>query len=210
MQHIQAFKYVLMPTREQQRAMYRFAGSCRFVFNKALALQSARYERGEKKLGYAELCKMLTEWRNGVETTGLKDAPVHLLQQALKNLEWSYRNFFAKRADFLCFKKKGQHDSFRSFRYPDSKQIALDQANSRIFLPKFDWLRYRKIPSRFECVACRYATHVDVNAARNILVAGHAVMACEGDVSPYRHLGAGRAVPAKQEPAEVIPCNRAP
>lgn len=120
--------------------MRRFAGSCRFVFNKALALQKARYEQGEKKLGYAGLCKLLTEWRNGTETPWLADAPVHPLQQTLKDLERAYTNFFAKRADFPRFKKKGQHDSFR---YPDPKQIKLDQANSRLFLPKLGWLRYR-------------------------------------------------------------------
>lgn len=140
MQRLQAFRYELMPTGEQQRQMRRFAGSCRFVFNKALALQKERYEQGEKKLGYAGLCKLLTEWRNGPETPWLADAPVHPLQQALKDLERAYANFFAKRADFPRFKKKGQHDSFR---YPDPKQIKLDQANSRIFLPKLGWVRYR-------------------------------------------------------------------
>ncbi len=39
MKRLQAFKYELQPNGEQQRAMRRFAGSCRFVFNKALALQ---------------------------------------------------------------------------------------------------------------------------------------------------------------------------
>ncbi|MFC3606556.1 helix-turn-helix domain-containing protein [Stutzerimonas tarimensis] len=34
MQRLQAFKYELMPTGEQQ--MRRFAGSCRFVFNGAV------------------------------------------------------------------------------------------------------------------------------------------------------------------------------
>jgi len=140
MQRLQAFKYELMPTGEQQRQMRRFAGSCRFVFNKALALQSARYERGEKKLGYAGLCKLLTEWRNGPETPWLADAPTHPLQQTLKDLDHAYANFFAKRAAFPRFKKKGQHDSFR---YPDPKQIKLDQGNNRIFLPKLGWLRYR-------------------------------------------------------------------
>lgn len=120
--------------------MRRFAGSCRFVFNEALRLQKERYERGEKKLGYAGLCKLLTEWRNSTETAWLADAPVHPLQQTLKDLERAYANFFAKRADFPRFKKKGQHDSFR---YPDPKQIKLDQNNSRIFLPKLDWMRYR-------------------------------------------------------------------
>ena len=45
------------------------------------------------------LCKLLTEWRNGSETPWLKDAPVHPLQQSLKDLERAYSNFFARRAD---------------------------------------------------------------------------------------------------------------
>ena len=146
MQRLQAYRYELMPTGEQQRAPRRFAGSCRVVFNEALALQKARYERGEKKLGYAGLCRELTSWRNGAPLPSgrialwLADAPVHPLQQALKDLERAYANFFAKRSDFPCFKKKGRHDRFR---YPDPKQIKLDQANSRLFLPKLGWLRYR-------------------------------------------------------------------
>ena len=129
-----------MPDGQQERQMRRFAGSCRFVFNKALALQKERYEQGEKKPGYAGLCKLLTEWRNSADTAWLADAPVHPLQQTLKDLERAYGNFFAKRADFPRFKKKGTGDSFR---YPDPKQIKLDQANSRLFLPKLGWLRYR-------------------------------------------------------------------
>lgn len=140
MQQLQAFKFELRPDGQQERQMRRFAGSCRFVFNKALALQKERYEQGEKKLGYAGLCKLLTEWRKGPETPWLADAPTHPLQQTLKDLERAYANFFAKRADFPRFKKKGQSDSFR---YPDPKQIKLDQGNSRIFLPKLGWVRYR-------------------------------------------------------------------
>lgn len=140
MLRLQAYKYELRPDGQQERQMRRFAGSCRFVFNKALALQKERYEQGEKKLGYAGLCKLLTEWRNSSETAWLADAPVHPLQQTLKDLERAYSNFFAKRADFPRFKKKGQSDSFR---YPDPKQVKLDQTNSRVFLPKLGWLRYR-------------------------------------------------------------------
>jgi putative transposase len=146
MQRLQAFKYELIPTGDQQRRMRRFAGSCRVVFNEALSLQKKRYEQGEHKLGYAGLCKELTAWRNGAPRPSgrtapwLADAPVHPLQQTLKDLERAYANFFAKRADFPRFKKKGQRDSLR---YPDPKQIKLDQANARIFLPKLGWLRYR-------------------------------------------------------------------
>src|SRR5260370_37280747 len=133
--------------------MRRFAGSCRFVFNKALALQKERYESGEKKLGYAGLCKQLTEWRNGADTPWLKDSPIHPAQQALKDLELAYFNFFAKRAAFPRFKKKGNRDSFR---YPDPKQIKLERENGRIFLPKLGWIRYRN--SRLALGALRNVT----------------------------------------------------
>jgi len=139
-QRLQAFKYELMPTGEQQRQMRRFAGSCRFVFNQALALQQTNREAGGKYIGYVAMAKQLTAWRNSTETAWLKEAPVHPLQHALKDLEKAYKHFFEKRADFPRFKRKGQSDSFR---YPDPKQIKLDQANDRIFLPKLGWLRYR-------------------------------------------------------------------
>ncbi|MCP5162733.1 MAG: IS200/IS605 family element transposase accessory protein TnpB [Hahellaceae bacterium] len=138
MKRLQAFKYELMPDGEQQRNMCRFAGSCRFVFNKALALQQAHYAEGKKKLSYADLCKHLTEWRKNSETQWLSETHSQPLQQTLKDLERAYKNFFEKRADFPRFKKKGQSDSFR---YPQG--CKLDQANSRIFLPKLGWMRYR-------------------------------------------------------------------
>jgi putative transposase len=138
MQRLQAFKYELMPDGEQQRDMRRFAGSCRFVFNRGLSMQKERFNRGEKKLGYAGLCQRLIDWKGQLETAWLSKTPSQALQQALKDLERAYTNFFAKRADFPRFKKKGQDDSFR---YPQG--CKLDQANSRIFLPKLGWLRYR-------------------------------------------------------------------
>ena len=140
MQRLQAFKYELNPDGAQQRLMRRYAGSCRFVYNKALALQQANHAVGEQFIGYVAMAKYLTAWRNGEETPWLKDAPVHPLQHALKDLEKAYKNFFAKRADFPRFKRKGSSDSFR---YPDPKQIKLDQGNSRLFLPKLGWIRYR-------------------------------------------------------------------
>ena len=141
MQRRQAFVFELMPDGRQRRLMAQFCGACRFVFNQALALQKERYEQGEKRLGYAGLCQQLTAWRHSPETPWLKDAPIHPLQQALKDLERAYGNFFARRAGFPNFRKKGRSERFR---YPDPKQIRLDEGNGRLFLPKLGWLRYRK------------------------------------------------------------------
>lgn len=138
MERLQAFQFELQPNGEQARNMRRFAGSCRFVFNKALALQQERHEQGEKKLSYAGLCKVLTEWKARAETIWLKETHSQPLQQTLKDLERAYVNFFEQRADFPRFKKKGMGDSFR---FPQG--CKLEQTNSRIFLPKLGWLRYR-------------------------------------------------------------------
>lgn len=140
MQRLQAYKYELMPNGEQARDMRRFAGACRFVYNRALAMQKENHEAGNKYISYVAMAKHLTGWRNSAEMPWLKDAPCHPLQQALRNLDNAYKIFFEKRADFPKFKRKGSSDSFR---YPDPKQIKLDQANCRIFLPKLGWLRYR-------------------------------------------------------------------
>src|ERR1700731_3336878 len=140
MKRRQAFKYELKPNGEQQRQMRRFAGACRFVYNHALALQKANYETGGSFIGYVAMAKRLTDWRNASETAWLKEAPVHPLQHALKDLERAYQNFFDQRAAFPRFKRKGQHESFR---YPDAQQFKLDEANRRILLPKLGWMRLR-------------------------------------------------------------------
>lgn len=118
--------------------MRRFAGACRFVFNRALALQNENHEAGNKYIPYTKMASWLIEWKSHPDTQWLKDAPSQPLQQSLKDLERGYKNFFQKRAAFPRFKKRGQNDAFR---YPQG--VKLDQANNRISLPKLGWVRYR-------------------------------------------------------------------
>jgi putative transposase len=136
MQRLQAFKFELMPNGRQARDMGGFAGARRFVFNKALDLQQKTYAAEKKQLSFAQLCKHLVAWKQ--EFAWLKESPSQALQQSLKDLDKAYQNFFAKRAAFPKFKKKGQRESFR---FPQG--FKLDQPNSRIFLPKLGWIRYR-------------------------------------------------------------------
>jgi transposase len=55
MQRLQAFKFELMPNGEQARNMRCFAGSCRFVYNKALAMQKDHYAQGGRFIGYVAI-----------------------------------------------------------------------------------------------------------------------------------------------------------
>ncbi|MDD8164964.1 transposase [Escherichia coli] len=138
MKRLQAFKFQLRPGGQQECEMRRFAGACRFVFNRALARQNENHEVGNKYIPYGKMASWLVEWKNATETQWLKDSPSQPLQQSLKDLERAYKNFFQNRAAFPRFKKRGQNDAFR---YPQG--VKLDQENSRIFLPKLGWMRYR-------------------------------------------------------------------
>ena len=139
MQRLQAYQFELMPHGQQQRKMRRFAGACRFVFNKSLAWQKEQYASDQTiRFSYTDLANLLPLWKQDPNLAWLKESPSQTLQQTLKDLERAYINFFSKRAGFPRFKKKGQSDSYR---YPQG--CKLDQGNSRIFLPKLGWMRYR-------------------------------------------------------------------
>ncbi|EHN6577954.1 transposase [Salmonella enterica subsp. enterica serovar Anecho] len=138
MKRLQAFKFQLRPNGQQERNMRRFAGACRFVFNRALALQNENHQAGNKYIPYIKMTSWLIGWKAEPETQWLKESPSQPLQQSLKDLERGYKNFFQKRAAFPRFKKRGQNDAFR---YPQG--VKLDQPNSRISLPKLGWVNYR-------------------------------------------------------------------
>lgn len=135
-----AYKYRLKAKQEQEALFRQQAGCCRFVWNKALALQKERLDGGEKVLRYVEIAKLLTGWKKEEETVWLAEAQSQTMQQTLKFLDQAIKEAFDKKNPkrFPRFKKKGK--STDSFRYPQG--FKLD--GNRIFLPKIGWVRFIK------------------------------------------------------------------
>ncbi|AEQ13536.1 putative virulence protein [Escherichia coli] len=52
--------------------MRRFAGACRFVFNRALARQNENHEAGNKYIPYGKMASWLVEWKTHRKCSGLK------------------------------------------------------------------------------------------------------------------------------------------
>lgn len=52
-----------------------FEGACRFVFNRALALQGENHEAENKYIPYTQMASCLIKWKSHPETQWLKDAP---------------------------------------------------------------------------------------------------------------------------------------
>ena len=87
------------------------------------------------------MAKWLTAWRNAPASAWLAEGPVHTQQQTLKRLDAAYQRFFAKQGGLPSFEKYGDEPGLR---FPDAKQIELDQANGRVKLPKLCWTRMRQ------------------------------------------------------------------
>ena len=137
MQILKAFKFELIPNGAQVRKMTQFCGCSRFVFNRALTYQNEKYQADNSfKFSYNKIANLLPEWKQ--ELPWLKECHSQVLQQSLKDLEASFKNFFSKRSNFPKFKRKGEKDSFR---FPQG--CKLEQQNNRIYLPKIGWVRYR-------------------------------------------------------------------
>ena len=132
-----AFKFEIMPNGNQIRRIKQFCGCSRFVFNRALAWQNEQYEQDNSfKFSYTKIANLLPQWKK--ELIWLKECHSQVLQQSLKDLENAFKNFFQQRSDFPKFKKKGVKESFR---FPQG--CKLEQQNSRLYLPKIGWVRYR-------------------------------------------------------------------
>jgi putative transposase len=142
---LRAFRFQLRPRSGQEKQLARYAGMMRWVWNRALAEQRARRERGEKYAGYASMCGWLTIWRNAPETSWLAEGPVHPQQQVLKRLDAAFQSFFAnvkagRMPGYPRFKKRGEEPGIR---FPDKAQFKLDASNARVQLPKLGWVRMR-------------------------------------------------------------------
>ena len=132
------YKFQLRPKAEQTTIMLKFAGSCRFIWNKALATEKESLSATGNNIGFIEMKKLFSQWRYEPETSFLVEVPSQILRQALRDIYGAFDGFFRKRAGMPKFKKKGD---CTAFIYSEGVQI--DENNSRVFLPKIGWVRYR-------------------------------------------------------------------
>lgn len=137
-----AFKFRLKVSTEINQKLANYAGGCRFVWNKALALNLDRLSKKQPILRYDALDFWSKLWKQSDEYGFLKDLPSQVLQQKLMDLDKAFKDAFDKNQPFKripVFKRKGQ--SSDSIRYPQGFKI--EQKANRIFLPKIGWVRYR-------------------------------------------------------------------
>lgn len=135
-----AYKFRMKPDQEQLLKLQSFAGHCRFVWNKVLALNLKRLEDKQPLIWYQEADFWTKRWKNSDEYHFLKEVPAHCIQQKLKDLHKAFKDGFNKKQPLKRiprFKKKGMGDSLR---FPEPKHIQIK--HKKIKLPKLGWIKF--------------------------------------------------------------------
>lgn len=101
------WNYRAYPTPEQEAQLANTFGCCRLVYNGMLAARTAALQSGVR-LTYAKTSIRLTQLKKDAELSFLNDVAAVPLQQSLHHLQAAFVNFFAKRAAYPTFKKKGR------------------------------------------------------------------------------------------------------
>ena len=108
---LRAAKYELKPDTEQKILITKTCGCCRLVYNTMLDQKKSLYEQKQMNISCNELIKQLPALKK--EKDFLAEVPSQSLQQAIRNLDKGFQNFFRnKDFGYPKFKKKGCKDSF--------------------------------------------------------------------------------------------------
>lgn len=132
---LRAYKFRIYPTKEQQIALTKSFGCCRWFWNYALNLCQETYKFSGKGLSRGAIQGLLPRLKQ--EYPWLSDAYSQCLQFVALHLSTAYKNFFEKRAGFPNFKSKHGR---QSISYPSNVKLDGD---------------YLKLPGKVGKVYCQ-------------------------------------------------------
>jgi putative transposase len=137
-----AHKIALNPNNKQSTYFFKAAGVARFAYNWALCEWSRQYGEWKEdntltrpsQMGLRRQLNALKREQFPWMLEVTKNAP----QMAIIQLGGAFKNFFAGRAKYPTFRKKGIHDRFSL----TNDQFSID--GSRIRIPHIGWVRMRE------------------------------------------------------------------
>lgn len=141
-------RYKLALTAAQEQSCVRWEGICRAVWNTGLdqyrhAWRSNKVRPRDAQVwpGFAVQCAELAAAKKQPGLDWLTDAPTHVLQQTLRDLDQAVRRHSPWRTHF-----RSQRRSAPSLRFPAGKAIVVEQLSGRwgrVKLPKLGVVKFR-------------------------------------------------------------------
>ena len=126
-----AFKFRLLPTKEQEVLLAKHFGCSRFIYNHFLAEKQKHYLENKETLKFNVCQNMLIKQKKDEGFEWLKEVNSQCLVSTLINLETAYTNFFKKKSKFPKFKSKKNKNSFQIPQHVTLKEHNVVQ------IPKF-------------------------------------------------------------------------
>jgi len=132
-------KVRLFPSEEQEKTLWRSAGTARFVYNWTLARQEENYNNGNKFISDNDLRKEITQMKKEDEYRWLSEVSNNVAKQAVKDACDAYKRYFKKVSEKPKFKsRKRSKPSF----YNDNMKIKFRE--SSVLLEKVGWVSIKK------------------------------------------------------------------
>lgn len=135
-------RFRLYPTTEQQVLLLEQCSHARFVWNLGLE-QRLMWRKGRGPApGYNKQAAQLTEARTAEPWLTAGSQTVQ--QQALRDLDQAWRNFFAGTHRRPTWRKQGQHEGLRIVG-PQALRVRQDNHRwSSVLVPKVGWVRFKR------------------------------------------------------------------
>jgi len=107
-----AYRYELKPNKQQLTLLKKHAGCARFAWNRGLSEKKRLWEEEKRSTNAIEQHRMLNRLKK-TDFPWMCEVSKCAPQEALRDLDRTFKNCFEGRADFPKHKKKGIRDSFR-------------------------------------------------------------------------------------------------
>lgn len=144
---LKGYKYDLYPTGDQKRALKRTFGAVRFMYNSVVAARKADY-KDYKEYGIkfrktsVIMNQLITLAKKTPERRFLTEVPNVCLQQAIRDAEVAYSNFFSS----LSGKRKGPKMGPPAFKRRKDNQGSARFTRQTFKIEEYDGFAYIKLP----------------------------------------------------------------
>ncbi|WP_412176998.1 RNA-guided endonuclease TnpB family protein, partial [Lysinibacillus macroides] len=148
-----AFKFRLLPNKEQSVLLAKTFGCVRFVYNKMLAERKETYEKFKNDKEALKKQKFPTPAKYKGEFPFLKEVDSLALANAQMNLQTAYKNFFEGHAEFPKFKNRKTKQSYTT----NFVNGNIEWKDGHIKLPKLKLVKikqHREIPKNYKLKSC--------------------------------------------------------
>ena len=136
-----AFEIRLYPNKKQEQKLNQTFGACRFVYNCTLYLKQKCYQESIQMDIHQHLVN---------ENPWLKEVEAKAIQQAERDLEKAYKNWFnslshktKQKTKAPKFKKKHDKQSYRTLQMRHDITKLCNQETRKIIIPKIGLVSYR-------------------------------------------------------------------